>query len=48
VNWMDRGLEMVDGAVDSLVGKIVEWTDDNGEDEVLLLPLAKGEADRVN
>jgi hypothetical protein len=47
-DWMDRGLEMVDGAVDSLVGKIVEWTDDNGEDELLLLPLAKGEADRVN
>jgi hypothetical protein len=46
-NWMDRGLEMVDGAVDSLVGKIVEWTDDNGE-VVLLLPLAKGEADRAN
>jgi hypothetical protein len=46
--WMDRGLEMVDGAVDSLVGKIVKWTDDNGEDEVLLLPLTKGEADRVN
>jgi hypothetical protein len=48
VNWMNRGLEMVDGAVDSLVEKIVKWTDDNGEDDVLLLPLAKGEADRVN
>jgi hypothetical protein len=48
VDWMDRGLEMVDGAVDSLVENIVKWTDDNGKDDVLLLPLAKGEADRVN
>jgi hypothetical protein len=41
IGWMDRGLEMVDGAVDRLVVRIVEWTDDDGEDEALLLPLAR-------
>lgn len=41
MGWMDRGLEMFDGAVDGLVVRIVEWADDDGGDDALLLPLAR-------
>lgn len=44
-SWVDLGLAAVDGAVDRVTGKIVRWTDDGGDDEALLLPLAKGKQD---
>lgn len=44
-SWVELGLAAVDGAVDTLAGKIVRFTDDGGKDEALLLPLAKGKQD---
>lgn len=43
--WVDLGLAVVDGAVDGFTRKIVRWTDGNGRDEELVLPLAKGKTD---
>jgi hypothetical protein len=42
MSWVDLGLAMVDGTVDSFVAGIVRWVDDDGGDEALVLPLAKG------
>jgi hypothetical protein len=32
----------VDGAVDGFVARVGRWTDDDGADEELLLPVARG------
>ncbi len=42
LSWLDQGLGMVDGAVDKVVDKVARWTDDEGGDEPLLLPVAYG------
>ena len=42
LSWIDQGLELVDGAVDGLVARVGRWTDDDGGDEALLLPVARG------
>jgi hypothetical protein len=41
LSWIDQGLELVDGAVDGLVARVGRWTDDDGGDEALLLPVAR-------
>ncbi|OAL51092.1 hypothetical protein IQ07DRAFT_679404 [Pyrenochaeta sp. DS3sAY3a] len=42
LSLLDQGLGYVDGAVDRMVGKVVEWTED--EDGEVLLPVARGRA----
>jgi hypothetical protein len=42
LSWIDQGLELVDGAVDGFVARVGRWTDDDGADEELLLPVARG------
>ena len=41
LSWIDQGLELVDGAVDGFVARVGRWTDDDGGDEALLLPVAR-------
>lgn len=38
VSWLDQGLGMVDAAVDIFVARMTRWMDDDGGDEVLVLP----------
>jgi hypothetical protein len=42
MSWMDMGLGKVEGAVNGFVGKVARWTDDEGGEEGLLLPIVSG------
>ncbi|CAG5160375.1 uncharacterized protein ALTATR162_LOCUS5803 [Alternaria atra] len=49
-SWVDQGVGFVDGAVDAFAAKLGRWTDDDGGNEALLLPVARqgrGEGVRV-
>ncbi|KAH9882383.1 hypothetical protein J1614_000619 [Plenodomus biglobosus] len=41
LSWLDQGLGMMDEGVTRVAGGIAKWTDDEGGDEGLLLPLAR-------
>jgi hypothetical protein len=41
----DSWLDVVDGVVTKLAGKVAKWTADDGGNEGLLLPLSKGRVD---
>ncbi|KAG9193277.1 hypothetical protein G6011_03312 [Alternaria panax] len=40
-SWIDEGVGFVDGAVNAFAAKIGRWTDDDGGDDALLLPVAR-------
>lgn len=42
LSWLDQGLGMVDDAVSRVAGGISKWTDDEGGEEGLLLPVVNG------
>lgn len=45
-SWIDEGVGLVDGAVTAFAAKIGRWTDDDGGDDALLLPVARQGRDR--
>jgi hypothetical protein len=40
-SFIDQGIVLVDGVVDNLAARLGKWADDDGEDEALLLPVAR-------
>jgi hypothetical protein len=42
MSWIDLGLGKVEGAVNGFVGKVARWTDDEGGEEGVLLPVVGG------
>ncbi|KAH6882426.1 hypothetical protein BKA58DRAFT_373304 [Alternaria rosae] len=40
-SFVDEGVGMMEGVVDRVAAKIARWTDDDGGDEALLLPVAQ-------
>jgi len=41
-SFIDEGIGMMEGVVDGVAAKIAKWTDDDGGDDALLLPVARG------
>jgi hypothetical protein len=41
LSWLDQGLGMVDEAVGKIATGLAKWTDDEGGDEGLLLPMSR-------
>jgi len=41
-SFIDEGIGMMEGVVDGVAAKIARWTDDDGGDDALLLPVARG------
>ena len=48
LSLIGEGLGRMDGAVDGFVARMGRWTDDDGGDEALLLPLTRETGDRVS